>query len=218
MPNDTESRQLTPFGRWLSLALASRPDRLTWKEVAVRAGVSYSYLIQIKNGHEVPSRDVIARLETVLQSPFGLNSAGNAPSADPPGGFHLVPVLEDPRINTLLAGAGHYLPVAGAADPGRTRFFLVASDNGLAPAIPPGAFCLTNPAAPEPAGIGQIWALSARQGPVIVRYLSVLNGVLLLQTLTERQADPGRQPVGRWTEPGQVQLWGRVEEVRYRLE
>jgi len=137
-------KPITSFGRWLLRAQADLPDRVTWKQLAVTSGLSYSYLIQLKNGHERPTANAIARLEAALGIPYpGEMALAAAPHVV--HGMVLVPILQGVLEPPWLVSTGLMEPMPESQVPGPDGFFVIQGDAGLMPSIPPGALCLTDP-------------------------------------------------------------------------
>ncbi|MEO7993219.1 MAG: helix-turn-helix transcriptional regulator [bacterium] len=218
---------MTSIGRWMAFALASQPERTTWKSVALRAGLSYSYLIQIKNGHEQPSRATLQRLEVALGCPFaeepGLPGGASGRRASQfkgiLGEFRAVPVLASPMALQGPSMGRDQMARVAPLEPDRDRegklVFVIAADDGLAPAIPCGALCLTDPDDNTPGSIPQPYVLSIAGAPTLVRYVTRYGDSyrISLHPLADRRT---RESALKVQMPG-VLICGRVIEVRYQL-
>lgn len=209
---DTQLRPFPAFGRWLLRAVAAQPDKLTWKMLAERSGLSYSYLIQLKNGHERPTPRAIARLERALGLQFVPTPvAGLADTTQ--GGVTWLPVLAPVIGAPWLRDIGLQEAIATEQVPGPDAFFVLQADDGLMPSIPPQALCLTDPRQRH---------LTATATPMLVRQ----PGQAPIFRFAWRSAMGVHLGAGGWSSseqrvdiavPGSIDVLGQLVAVRFRL-
>lgn len=222
MPKRQESRRDRrgeEFSRWLTLSLAAQSERLTWKMVASRAGMSYSYLIQVKNGHEAVTEGVVQRLERALGRRFYFVDEDDALPAPPivEEHYHLVPVRVRGRIDgsPMLVS---YQPIQRFDDPRHVKYFLRFPGPVLGLSESFEADCLIDPEA-------------VVLGPHPVLF-AVRRGDGLQEAHWLREVDTGIETAANghitardlglldsyWTPLEGTEVLGRVEEVRVRMD
>lgn len=195
-----------PIARWLWRAMASQPEKLTWKQLADRAGLSYSYLIQLKNGHERPTVRAIARLEVALGLPFQPDSDA-AVATDLPDAVICLPILRPVVTPPWLEPTGLTEPVLRDQEPPGELYFVVMAVTGLIPANARGSLCLTDPHQRR---------IDSTPTPSLIRRPGhAPEGRLLWRSGTGFCLLDGGEPVT--LESGALEVLGRVVAVRYRL-
>lgn len=89
----------------ISFAITTHRERagLTQKELAVKTGLSYSFINDLENGRRQPSLDTLeiiaAALDTTIQELIGADASGDLPKEMQEA---LELLHKDPRLKTLL--------------------------------------------------------------------------------------------------------------------
>ncbi|HYE76914.1 MAG TPA: helix-turn-helix transcriptional regulator [bacterium] len=214
-PAGKRAQRSADFSRWLTLAAMAQNERLTWKEIARRAGLSYSYLIQVKNGHEQVTDRVIERLEQVLGRRY--QPVVHSIVRPSPSEFQLAPVYGgDPADHGPLTG---YLPIPRLADPRAVKYFLEA--DRPPEGTPPGASAMAFLLDPEdhlPGPEPLLFAVLAPGRGAVVRWLRRTQSGVEVARNGLFGANGGSLSGAHWTPLEGMQVLGRVEELRLRYE
>lgn len=191
----------------------SKENKMSSTELARRADISQSYVIEIESGKKNPSLDVLSRIAKALEVSLTEILSGG-PQAPAPPRYRYIPVIADvSSADWLDTGEMDFLPGFGAdyeltdsEDP--SAFYIIAKgDSMVGGRIREGDYLLITPN--SPCNSGDIVMARTKKAVMVGRFAKEENSVAL------ESLEPGHRPI-RVERKAAVTMY-KVAEIKIKL-